>query len=92
MIDLATAKEYLRVDEEDEDNLIGMLIEFSKEEIENSTGVTFDSGGSTKTYELAQLIIITDRFENRGSEDLEFKANNILSALYTKLKHGDYSV
>ncbi len=92
MIDKAKAKEYLRIDEDYEDTLIEMLIDFSKEEIKNSTGVTFDSGGDTKTYELAQLIIITDRYENRGSQDLEFKPNNMLSSLYTKLKYGDYSV
>lgn len=92
MIDLAKAKEYLRIDEEDEDSLIEMLIEFSKEEIENATGVNFDSGGSSRTYELAQLIIITDRYENRSSSDQEFKANNILSSLYTKLRYGDYNV
>lgn len=92
MVDLTKAKEYLRIDEDYEDDLIEMLIEFSKEEIQNSTGVTFDSGGSTKTYELAQLIIIADRYENRGSQDLEFKPNNMLSSLYTKLKYGDYNV
>lgn len=92
MVDLTKAKEYLRIDEDYEDTLIEMLIDFSKEEIENSTGVTFDSGGDTKTYELAQLIIITDRYENRGSQDLEFKPNNMLSSLYTKLKYGDYNV
>ncbi|MGL5312232.1 MAG: head-tail connector protein [Peptostreptococcaceae bacterium] len=92
MVDLTKAKEYLRIDEEYEDSLIETLIEFSKEEIENSTGVTFDSGGNTRTYELAQLIIITDRYENRGSQDLEFKPNNMLSSLYTKLKYGDYNV
>lgn len=92
MVDLTRAKEYLRIDEEYEDSLIEMLIEFSKEEIKNSTGVTFDSGGDTRTYELAQLIIITDRYENRGSQDLEFKPNNMLSSLYTKLKYGDYNV
>ena len=92
MIDKAKAKEYLRIDEDYEDSLIEMLIDFSKEEIKNSTGVTFDSGGDTKTYELAQLIIITDRYENRGSQDLEFKPNNMLSSLYTKLKYGDYIV
>lgn len=92
MVDLTKAKEYLRIDEEYEDSLIETLIEFSKEEIEHSTGVTFGSSGDTKTYELAQLIIITDRYENRGSQDLEFKPNNILSSLYTKLKYGDYNV
>lgn len=88
MLTLDEVKKYLRVDGDDEDVTIEFLIEYSKEEIENSTGVTFDSGGATKTYKLAQLIIITDRFENRGSQDLEFKVNNFLSTLYTKLKYG----
>lgn len=88
MLTLEKTKKYLRVDDCEEDDLIEFFIEFSKEEIENSTGVTFDSGGEKKTYQIAQLIIINDRFENRGSQDLEFKANNILSGLYTKLKYG----
>lgn len=92
MIDLTKAKGYLRVDEDYDDTFIEMLIEFSREEIENSTGVTFDSGGDTKTYELAQLVIIADRYEKRGSQDLEFKPNNMLSSMYIKLKYGDYNV
>lgn len=88
MLTLDEVKKYLRVDGDDEDVMIEFLIEYSKEEIENSTGVTFDSGGDKKIYQLAQLIIINDRFENRGSQDLEFKANNILSGLYIKLKYG----
>lgn len=86
-VSLDTAKQYLRVDTDDEDKFIEMLIEFSKEEIEQSTGVKFNPSGATKIYELAQLIIITDRYENRGSQDLEFKANDILSSIYTKLKY-----
>lgn len=88
MVTLEKVKEYLRVDGEEEETLIKFLIEYSKEEIENSTGVTCDSCSKPKTYELAQLIIINDRFENRGSEDLEFKPNNALSSLYIKLKYG----
>lgn len=92
MIDKNKAKEYLRIDEADEDLFIEMLIEFSKEEIESSTGVTFSSGGTSKIYQLTQLIIIADRYENRSSQDLEFKLNNSLSGLYTKLKYGDFNV
>ena len=35
------------------------------------------------------MMIVTDRYENRGSQDLGFKANNSLSGLYTKLKYGE---
>ena len=88
MISLDLVKLYLRIDGNDEDILLNDFIEFSKEEIENSTGVKFNPKGNSSTYKLAQMMIVTDRYENRGSQDLGFKANNSLSGLYTKLKYG----
>ena len=92
-LDIAAAKIYLRIDEDAEDSLIKFLLEFSKEEIERTTGVKFDSGGTTNLYKMAQLIIITDRYENRGSLDQPFQPNNSLTSLYTKLRYkaGGYS-
>lgn len=83
-VTLEKAKTYLRIDGNDEDDLILSLIEYSKEEIKNSTGD--DGENPSHTYIMAQLLIITDRYENRGSNDEEFKINNILSRLLTKLK------
>lgn len=90
MLDLEDIKLYLRVDGNEEDKLIETLEKFSREEIEASTGVKYNETGNSETYKLAQLIIIADRYENRGSSDLEFKPNNILSCLYTKLKYKAY--
>lgn len=87
MLTLDEIKLYLRVDGSEEDKLITQLELFSREEIKNSTGVIYDAKSKSETYKLAQLIIITDRYENRGSEDLEFKPNNILSCLFNKLKY-----
>lgn len=84
---LKEIKDYLRLDSDEEDNLLQMLYKYSKEEIEASTGIKNNKAGNSETYKLAQLIIIADRYENRGSADLEFKPNNILSCLYTKLKY-----
>lgn len=84
-IDLDNVKKYLRVESEEEDGYIEFLIEFSKEIIKNSTGN--DGANPSRTYEAAQLLIIADRYENRGSDDKEFKANNALQCLYTKLKY-----
>lgn len=81
---LEYVKKYMRVDTDEEDAFINELIEYSKEEIKNSTGD--DGSNSSYTYRMAQLLIITDRFENRSSEDKDFKANNALSCLFTKLK------
>lgn len=85
-MELNEIKMYLRVDGDDEDTLIKSLIEFSKEEIENSTGATFEKYGEKETYKMAQRVIVTDRYENRSSGDVEFKVNNIYSCLCTKLK------
>lgn len=81
---LEAVKRYMRIDTDDEDDLINELIEYSKEEIKNSTGD--DGANPSYTYKMAQLLIITDRFENRGSDDKDFKVNNALSCLFTKLK------
>ncbi|UUV17369.1 head-tail connector protein [Fusobacteria bacterium ZRK30] len=87
MLTLDEIKLYLRVDDSEEDKLITQLELFSREEIKNSTGVEYVEENPTETYKLAQLIIIADRYENRASEDQEFKPNNILSCLYSKLKY-----
>ena len=87
ILKLDDIKMYLRIDDNTEDSLLTLLEEFSREEIENSTGVPYNPEGNTETYKLAQLIIIADRYENRGSEDMKFTPNNILSCLYTKLKY-----
>ena len=87
MLTLEETKIYLRVDENDEDSLITSLLEFSKEEIMNSTGASYEEYGGTETYKMAQRVIVTDRYENRASSDGEFKVNNIYSSLCTKLKN-----
>ncbi|MGL6063759.1 MAG: head-tail connector protein [Fusobacteriaceae bacterium] len=89
MLSLEEIKVYLRVDEEEEDSLLLQLEKFSREDIENATGVSYLQGENLETYRLAQLVIINDRYENRGSQDLEFKSNNILSSLFTKLKYSE---
>lgn len=83
---LEEIKSYLRVDSDEDDALIIMFENFSREEIKNSTGMEYNPDNISYSYKMAQLMIITDRYENRGSEDGEFKANNALSCLYTKLK------
>ena len=89
ILKLEDIKLYLRIDDSTEDSLLEMLEKFSREEIKNSTGVPFNEEGNSETYKLAQLIIISDRYENRGSSDMEFKVNNILSCLFTKLKYAE---
>ena len=88
VLTLEEIKEYLRVDSDEDDTLINLFMEYAKEEIEDSTGVKFNKEGNSETYNMAMLIIIADRYENRASTDTEFKVNNILSSIYTRLKAG----
>ena len=75
VLTLEEAKQYLRVDSDEDDTLISLLIDYSKEE-----------NGNSNTYILAQMLILADRYENRSSNDTEFKPNNALSCIYTRLK------
>lgn len=88
VLTLEAIKNYLRVDSSEDDALIEMFKEYAKEEIKDSTGVEWNDEGNSSSYNMAMLIIITDRYENRGSEDNEFKPGNILSSIYTRLKAG----
>lgn len=88
VLKLEDVKEYMRVDSNDDDTLITMLMDYAKEEIFDSTGVEYNENGNSDTYNMAMLIICTDRYENRASTDNEFKVNNILSSIYTRLKAG----
>lgn len=88
VLTLENIKEYLRVDSDEDDILIETLADYAREEIEDSTGVKFNEEGNSETYNMAMLIIIADRYENRASTDTEFKVNNILSSIYTRLKAG----
>ncbi len=83
---LAEIKLYLRVDGTEEDNLITSLELFSREEIEESTGALYEMYKTVEMYKMAQMIIITDRYENRASQDSELKSNTALNSIYKKLK------
>lgn len=63
IITLEEAKQWLRIDHNDEDSLINTLISAAEKYLINATGNVFDS-----TNELAKLfcyVLVTDWYENR---------------------------
>jgi uncharacterized phage protein (predicted DNA packaging) len=63
IISIDEAKEWLRIDHNDEDSTIDMLIHAAEVYLKNATGHTFDS-----TNHLAKifcLVLVTDWYENR---------------------------
>ncbi|MBY6276147.1 head-tail connector protein [Parageobacillus phage vB_PtoS_NIIg3.2] len=63
IISVDEAKEWLRVDHNDEDNMIQMLINAAEKYLKNATGNTFDS--SNELAQLFCLVLVADWYENR---------------------------
>lgn len=92
LVTLDFAKEFLKVDFDDEDMLIQLLIDSSIETIENATGKTFDS--SCKLAVICALKIISFNFENRNSV-IDKKSTlipNFISDDLFRLKHGSKGI
>ena len=84
IITLEEAKQWLRIDHNDEDGLIIMMISAAEKYLFNATGNTFDN-----TNELAKLfcyVLVTDWYENRDmigktSEKVRHTVESILAQL-----------
>ncbi len=84
IITLEEAKQWLRIDHNDEDGLIIMMISAAEKYLFNATGNTFDN-----TNELAKLfcyVLVTDWYENREmigktSEKVRHTVESILAQL-----------
>lgn len=62
-MNLNTAKKYLRVDYDDEDEIIALEIEAAKEYVKNAVGLYDESNPLT---ELLVLTLVTDMYEKRS--------------------------
>lgn len=69
MVNLDQAKEYLRLDTEDEDVYIQSLIDTSLIYIDSMVGEEYkEDEKAVKLADLLQLKLICDMYENRGTE------------------------
>ena len=64
LITLDEAKEYLRIDGDEDNTLINTLIKVSEEYLKNATGRSFDD--TNNLARLFCLILVVDWYENRG--------------------------
>lgn len=96
MIELEEAKTWLRVDGDDEDGTIEMLIGAAKEYLKNTTGREFDN--ENDLAKLYCLVLVADWYENREligsqpSEKVRFTIQSITAQLqyaYSKEGEGD---
>lgn len=66
MVDLELAKQHMRIEYNDEDAYIGLLIEVSTNYVTSITGIENDED-SPKTYDLVCLLLVSHWFANRES-------------------------
>lgn len=85
MLNLAQVKNYLRVDSNDDDEFITSLILFSKEYL-LSAGI---KEKNCESYNLAQKIIIDDRYNHRGSEEVTSKIKSSLNCIILQLQNSE---
>lgn len=83
MLSLEEMKKYLRVDFIDDDDFITELILFSAEYLTNA-GIVASISSS---YKLAQKIIVDDRYNHRGSEEVTPKGKSSLNSIILQLQN-----
>jgi uncharacterized phage protein (predicted DNA packaging) len=63
IVSLDEAKEWVRIEHNDDDSTIQMLIKAAEKYLKNATGNTFDS--SNELAQLFCLVLVADWYENR---------------------------
>lgn len=63
IVSLEETKEWLRIEHNDEDNTLLMLINAAETYLQNATGNTFDN--TNNLAKLFCLVLVTDWYENR---------------------------
>lgn len=85
VITLAEAKEWLRVDGNEDDSTIALLIGAAEKYLENATGYKFEA--TNEQAKLFCLVLIVDWYENREligqkpSEKVRFSVQSMLAQL-----------
>ena len=85
---LEDVKTYLRIDYEEDDNFLDSLIEVSEEYIDSCVGTAYKS--DEKAIKLANLLqkkLISNMFENRGTEISNSTKDTIVTTILDKLSN-----
>ncbi|WP_054948974.1 head-tail connector protein [Numidum massiliense] len=94
ILELEEAKQWLRVDGDEEDGTIQMLIKAAESYLYNATGIEYDA--ESDLARLLCLVLVSDWYENRElgtgkvSEKVRFTVSSITAQLqYAQSKEGD---
>lgn len=83
-VDLTFAKEYLRQDGSDDEKLIQMLVDASKNYVVNYTGLSLEELEQHEDVCIAVLVLIAEFYDNRTisiNDKLNLRVNTMLESL-----------
>lgn len=83
-MDLDFAKEYLRQDNSDDDQLIELLLDASKNYVVNYTGLSLEQLEQHEDVCIAVLVLIAEFYDNRTvsiNDKLNLRMNTMLESL-----------
>lgn len=89
-IDVPFVKEYLRQDGDEDDKLIGAILEGAKDYIVKYTGQSLDQLEESEDLTIAVLVLCAEFYDNRTisvNERINLRINNMIESLI-----GRYSV
>lgn len=89
ILEIEEAKQWLRVDHDEDDMIIQNLIKAAESYLKNATGKTF--GSEDELAKLFCLYLITDWYENREylGRKVGEKVKYIVQSMLTQLQHGE---
>lgn len=91
---LELSKEYLRIDGDHDDQLLGLLIDSAKEYLTNAGVNEREEGKEEDLYKLAITMLVTNWYENRVQEQDQRTQSVMklgLQSIILQLKAGDLS-
>ena len=89
-IDVPFVKEYLRQDSDEDDMLIGVILEGAKDYIVKYTGQSLEQLDDSEDLTIAVLVLVAELYDNRTisvNERINLRINSMLESLL-----GRYSI
>ena len=80
--DIQELKEFLNIFHDDDDTLLKSFVNFANNYIKDYTGLTLDQiREKRESFKIALFLIVSDLYDNRGQQNLQYKRNLILSSI-----------
>ena len=89
-IDVPFVKEYLRQDGDEDNRLIGAILEGAKDYIVKYTGQSLDQLEESEDLTIAVLVLVAEFYDNRTisvNERINLRVNNMLDSLIGKYSY-----